>query len=263
MKGIRWRSTVIIGAALLLALGWFLASIDCNFGAWPAVSTPCRLLKVAYDWQNIMAGAFAIVAALIGGRYIQRQINVSESQERARVLRQFTAARAVLPLALSSLSQYAQQSAMLLRGLHNRASGEAVPQEARQGIALPSLPDEATKDLRSMVEAADQGNVGLAIAALLSDVQVQASRLAGLRNERHDHVVVLAFLEEIIVNTAQIYARASALFDFARRRVDEVGIGELRAEELHSALRNLGFHDGRFDRIYETVSRRARQADGN
>lgn len=237
-------------------------SIECNLAAsaTPA-SERCRILKVPYDWQNLLAGLFAIGAALIGAKYLQRQILLADEHEKERNRRMNAAARAMLPLALSHWSQYAHDCARLLRGVHRQASGEAVPREALAALALPALPSAATTDMRAMVESSDQ-LTGKPIAAMLSCVQVQASRLMGIRSEGRDlddavGVVALSYLEDIVINTAEVYARCAALFDFARGETDEVAANEPSAQQLHSALRNLGFHSGYYDRIYETISRRA------
>lgn len=53
---------------------WFVGHAPaCNFAAWPASNgNACRFLKIAYDWQNVLAGFFAIAAAFVGGFFIQQ-----------------------------------------------------------------------------------------------------------------------------------------------------------------------------------------------
>ena len=70
------------------------------------------------EWQILIAGMVALAAAFVGGAYIteqirtlnsqvNRQIEASQNLEDERRHRKFAAARAVLPLTLSNLCEYA------------------------------------------------------------------------------------------------------------------------------------------------------------
>ena len=239
-----------------LIIGWMDWSFSCKPmpTAWPN-GRYCEVLKFLYDWQSIIAGLFAIVAALIGGMFIRRQIELSDQHEKERLRRKHAAARAMLPLALSSLSEYARECAQLLRNIHIQSQGEAVPLSALQNLKLPALPMDTTNDLRSMVEASGPTE-GRAIATTLSNVQVLASRLSSLHIKSNTQVVVLANIEDYIINAAEIQARADELFDYARGETEDVPASDPSVDSLRRAIFILRFHETRFDRIRETITRR-------
>src|SRR5258708_4974499 len=74
-------------------------------------------------WQILITGGLAIVAALIGGRYINKQIIASERQEKSRRESEFNAALAVMPLALSELAFYALVCGQALGEIYAQRDG--------------------------------------------------------------------------------------------------------------------------------------------
>ncbi len=136
-----------------ICLAWMQASAECKGmpATWPP-SQHCEYLKFFYDWQQLIAGLIAIAAAIIGWLAINRQVRQGEEQERERVRSRHAAARAMLPLALSGISDYAHDCADELVALYRQRDGEVIPKA--QGLwPRPSVPAGPTGDLHNMVEA--------------------------------------------------------------------------------------------------------------
>ena len=68
-------------------------------------------------YQTLIGGGAALYAAWYAGRWVRRQIQHAREVEADRLARESYAARAVLPLALSSVSNYASDCLRALRGL--------------------------------------------------------------------------------------------------------------------------------------------------
>jgi hypothetical protein len=223
-------------ATWFVVLVWFQSSVDCKVTAadWP--KDDCRLTKFLFDWQQLLGGGFALVAAVIGWFAINRQIRQFDAQEQERVRAKRAAARAALPLALAAIAEYAEECAQRLALLLLSASQEGLP----EGTTWhgPELPTEALLDIRTLVETLPSRD-GSAFADLLSKIQIQASRLRSIRPSRLPNrvgVVVRSNIEQYIVDCAEIFARGAAMLRYARGLVDEVPLHVPTQEEIRSAL---------------------------
>ena len=227
--------------------------------------------KSAQQWQTLIAGSFAILAALIGGGFlntqiqasealVNKQIRASEDLENVRRCRKFAAARAVLPLTLSSLCEYARRSAVALKKILGQRRGELILGEINLP-EFPSLPTEVIKELREVIEFGDD-KISEAIESLLREIQVQAARLNNLWQEKsapEKKNTSVVDVEEYVLDTASIYARSSALFDYARKESDIVP-GDPPPKKNVSALNQMGLWESDFKRIHETAWRRGARA---
>jgi hypothetical protein len=263
MKSLGWlrNSTwATAGFALgWLAVGWIGLSTNCHPLSIEAAGD-CQIVKFFYDWQSLLAGFAAIGAALIGGNYILKQIQLSKEQAAERTRSRHAAARSMLPLALASITQYATECAGELKRLHHASQGNAVPKSALEAIITPTLPVAAIAELKPLVESSGEA-MELAIADMLCAAQVLSSRLGSLKRPRDPatstHTVVVHYLEAVIIDSLEVYARAASLFDYGRRKTHEVPAGPPTAKSLHSAMFNLGFFDDRFDDLRKQIDRRA------
>jgi hypothetical protein len=80
-----------------------------------------ELLATLKDWQSLVGGVLAIVAAGVGGLFIVAQTKELRRQENDRRLRRHKAARAVMPLALSATCEYTKNCATVLRQILSSA----------------------------------------------------------------------------------------------------------------------------------------------
>ena len=211
-----------------------------------------------YHWQTLLTGLLAIAAAFVGGYFVNKQIVDARRLEADRIARRFSAMRSVLPLTLSYLSAYARDNAEALKDIYSRKENNEIPNTINLP-KLPELPLDVVPQLRDMIETSDK-NVAKVIAELLAKIQVQSSRIGSLKRWRSSpqrEMVTSLNIEGYILDTAEIYARAAALFDFARRKSDTVRY-LVTSSELKSALDQLGFWREDFVSLHEQTDRRAR-----
>lgn len=244
-------------AAGWLAVGWVGLSNYCDPELWKSDSG-CDPVKALHDWQELIAGLAAIGAAFIGGQYILQQIEFSKEQALEGTRRRHAAARAMLPITLATITQYAESCSSQLKELHRAIQAHAVPAPALDGLRIPDLPLEAIAELRNLIDTADE-TLQLAIADLLGEIQVLSSRLSGLSQQRDPSshgTVVQDYLEAVIINALRVFAMSSALFAYGRRETDAISPDIPSVEEQYSAMHNLGYWDGRFDDIRATIAQR-------
>lgn len=118
------------------AAGWIGLSTFCDPASAVLRGGECRIVKFLFDWQGLIAGFAAIGAALIGGNYILKQIELSKEQAGERIRSRHAAARSMLPLALASITQYTAECARELKKLHLASKGDVVPKSALEALVV-------------------------------------------------------------------------------------------------------------------------------
>lgn len=210
-------------------------------------------------WQTLISGGLAILAALIGAGFVYHQTRQARGFESDRLVRRHAAARSTLPLVLSSIMEYARTIGRDLRRLYLAAPGNHVEREALIAWEIPPVPQGETTALAEVIEAASN-EVAEVIADLLGRLQVQAGRLRGLHADvvagtAGRRNILKSEIEEYIQDIADIHARCELLLDYARREADTVQPTPLAADKLR-ALFLMGFHEGAFDNVKATITRR-------
>ena len=207
------------------------------------------------EWQTLISGVIAIGAAFIGGSYINRQIFAARKIESERIESKYVAARAIFPLTLMELSDYAQQSNRHLKSVLATQSAKLIPKQP-DPAKPPPLPAEIVKDLRRMIEYSPDP-IRERIASLVSRLQIQVSRVTSLTNELRDgydddHSVTVHNIEDYILDSAEIYARSAALLRFVRGDVESVS-AKPSAGDIHSALNQTGFWADFYEQLHDRV----------
>jgi hypothetical protein len=208
-----------------------------------------------YRWQEF-AGALA--SALIAGTFILFQVWRGGADAREERAARYTAARASLSFGLTELDRYASHCCILLAELHRRASGEAVPRGTTVA-PFPPIPEAAIASIVDLIGVSPRPVVQVA-AKLLSGLQIQHSRLeASLADLEptapRSKLVVKTNLEEFMIDTAKLRARASSLFPLARFDTDKPPL-PVNWDDVASALRQMELHDEDIPRVFETIAKR-------
>jgi hypothetical protein len=218
------------------------------------------------EWQILIAGTVALAAAFVGGAYIteqiralnsqvNRQIEASQNFENARRLRKFAAARAVLPLTLSNLCEYASRCGAALKTMLGHQLDEKIPNDI-EIPDLPTLPKDVIDELRNVVEFGDE-KISKVAATLIGEIHYKTARLKNLwmdyRAPGH-HVTPVSNVESQVLGMALIYARAVALFDYARGETEEVP-GDPRQHDILAALNQIGFLKEEHQKIHDAASK--------
>lgn len=207
------------------------------------------------NWEVLVAATVAIVAAVVGGRYVMRQIAAQHLSEQASLRRSHRAARAVLSHALAEISQYARDNVGCLKPLHGRPSLSLTLNVGTPGIVWPPFPSSALGLLKEMATYDDE-EAGDRCILLANELQVFSSRLRSFQSAivRDNHISD-AEIGDLILGAAEIEAVCASMFGFARQD-ENPDLLVIDHDLVCSALRNCKIHDPPFASIYTTAKRR-------
>ena len=229
------------------------------------------VVKLIEDYQSLIAGILALVAAWVTVRAINQQTKTSEKLERERIKRAELSARSTLPLALSSICNYARLSLKLLVDCYH----ELEKPNSRLGLesidsvlckeVIP-LPDSSIVHLKSFIENSTNKSIRLALAKLIQKIQIHNSRMGSLLNpvklgenegdlddEPDEYLMMLV---EYMLNIIIIDCLTSALFSYARFESEEVG--ELDWNRIHEYLISMEIKDDVSEKIQKMVDDRSK-----
>lgn len=139
---------------------------------------PSGVTEWIKDWQNLIAAIIAVGAALLAYRTATRQLALNDSQERNRRSRKHKSLRAVLPLALSQISEYTQDSAFALLALIPLCQDNRLPHNSPINNLPKPLPDNPVRVLAGFVEYSDDIDVPL-VEILATLIQIHDSSGTG------------------------------------------------------------------------------------
>ncbi len=188
-----------------------------------------------YDWQTLISGFLALIAAVVAVIYLKKQISLSEKQETDRLQRQHNAARATLPLTLSGLCQVIEK---MLRELHKAKSDPNTFQ-------LPAPPTNAITELQQIILSTDNSSVTTPVSKIIREIQTLWARVEALSNRGnppHNHILLIPTFDEWIIQAAKIYALIESLFDYSRFEKQD-GPKEVAWERVESILVRMYVHD--------------------
>ena len=244
-----------IALVLTTVLGMWLVSLGpLPFDVWASIQ----------KWQTLIAALVALIAASIAYWNTTRTLSHNEDLERRRRTRKHAAVRAVLPLALSQVTQYAEQSARGLNDLVGQCVGPTLPLMAAPDTLVQSLPPDTLKALTDFIEYSDEVDIAI-IESTVAWIQIHDARLRDIikRNRDPNNIggVARAEIEASIIDAATIYAGVAAVFEYARRRGTQLA-HDLPWEGVRGALRNMRFWDDEHPRVYQIIAGREHHSAG-
>lgn len=202
---------------------------------------------------TLITGLAAVAAAYLSIRAVRDQIRQERSLEDERRNAKLQAARSVLSISLSSLCDYATTCAQMNHSILLKFDENHLPQSVKIP-QFPLIPDTPVAILKEMVELSPVKD-GMVFARLASKLQVQSSRLRGmLREDRRGTKPSRDTIEAYIIDALEIYARCSALFDYARFKPQSEP-SDLDPGSLRSALNNVGI----FSRVRSDLADRCQR----
>jgi hypothetical protein len=183
-----------------------------------------HLIVLLSLWQAMTGAAFAIAAALLGAGVILYQTQEARHLADERRKRRAVALRAVLPLALMELSGYAIECAtILMRGLRTKPNGLHVDSEPPEAIhvppgalLVPPVPNGLESRLTELIETT-ACNHTRPLIVLIRRLQIQQGRAREMGGRG---TVTRADLIGGVIDAAEIFARCSKLFPYARGETD-------------------------------------------
>ena len=235
-------------------------------GAWLGIFGPASdgFTKSLQGWQTLIAAVVAVVAVIVAFKNTDRSLAHAERLEANRRRRKHAAVRAVLPLALSQVIAYAEQSARALNDLIRKCEGETLPAGVVAESLVEPLPSETLKSLADFIEYTDTTTVEV-LESTVAWIQIFDSRMRALVQHNNDPaktwVVVRTEIEGLIVDAATIYAGVASAFDYARRRRAQMP-SELLWDAVIGALRNMRLWDDEHPRVHQIVEGRRSRSVG-
>ncbi len=228
---------------------WIAISI---YGGIIATVLLISFLDVIKNWQELVSGVMSVTAAIVTIIFIHRQISQSDQQEKERLDRRFSAARATLPLILSAICDYCIKSTNTLKDISNWRIA------LDDGNLLPnptSPPTEVIRDIERMIEATPSKGVRNRLSDMISQIQVFDSVMKGLFSDR-------AIMEHskregrdnLLIKAAMIYSMADSLFPYSRREKDAED--EIIWKNIFNSLNILRVRDDQFPEIYKKLYQR-------
>lgn len=215
-------------------------------------------IDVLKEWQSLAGGLLAIA----GGAFVVLQTAEMRRQEANRMKRRHAAARAVMPLALSALCEYAKVCAKTLYQIQRHADEGGIPTSSHYPD-FPSLPVDIVSRFADVIESSNARTAD-SFAQILRDVQVHSSRLRSLTSDlaSSSSGVTTHNIDHNIVDSIELYARAETLFDYARGKTKQVPREPLDVTRVFNALEIAGVHN-RSDDLFAVIRARAekRQSD--
>jgi hypothetical protein len=233
------------------------------FGSALRVRRPTAFLR-GFKNQTLVAMLGALIAAYVAFRNTQRSLDHAGSLESRRRSRKHAALRAVLPLALAQVADYAERSAHALNRLISQCSDERLPQNiAPESLAQP-LPSETLKTLAEFIEYSDHVDVSV-IESTVAWMQIHDSRLRSIIEASCDplgeRLVFREELEGYIIDAASICAGAAAAFDYARRWQEHLP-RSISWDDVRHALRNMRFWDEAHPRLHDWLTQLESKSSG-
>ncbi len=200
-----FKSSVLVdvvnyaGWPLLLLYGFSMFAYP-----WIAGGGNWGHVQAVWDrWQTLNAGALAFVASLIA-------FNISRYNESRQRERDFTAAKAGLPSALSSLMEYCNRSAQVLNQLWEPRG--VVP----RNLEYPELSRDYREVMSNCIRHADPA-IGAYLSSILVRLQVHEARLRDAIGEtRNQRVVDRHTLIAYMLRLGELHVLLGNLFSFAR-----------------------------------------------
>lgn len=209
------------------------------------------------DWQDLIAGMLALIGA-------GATVYVMDRQARDGRYRKRRAARAILPSTLSDIHDYTGRSIRWLDSLREKAAIAEKGGYGKGSISANTCPRPDGKMLDQLiacVEFLDKPHAEF-IADMLSQIQIQHSRMAGLSDyfEFYDPInrTRVGIVEEIdayVANSVEIFACANALFPYARAETERSPVRPALAQ-IENAFRTSGLDEIKNVGAYNVLTNR-------
>lgn len=191
-------------------------------------------------WQSLNVGVLAFISSLVA-------FNISRFNENKQRERNFIAARAFLPEALSELTGYFKSSSSLLREAWESINGEAGKGAPLQ-TPTPALPTGYKETFSRCIELAEP-DVAEFLAYMLMCLQVHHSRMQELANSFSQvsrTIVVPRNIVSYLYRLSELQALTNKIFPFARG-MEPFNGSSLVWEDFRNAYGNLDIRVEDFD----------------
>lgn len=228
MAGEEHRYSAFFHRASIMALVIYLFSMFL----YPLLSSGFswrHLHDVLGYWQPLNVGILAFVASIIA-------LNISRYVEEKRVSNEFRAARSLLPITLSVLSDYLRESSTVLTKCldYDRSVEQVDPP------VLPFLPEGLHHVFDKLISRSSD-DIGKYLSRYLIKLQIHNSRLKSVHDfmSGGSNILPRNIRLSYLYGLCEIQAMTGKLFSYARSQ-ESLGDDQPTVEEMHNASGNLG-----------------------
>ncbi|NDV12728.1 hypothetical protein [Crenobacter caeni] len=207
--------------ALIYAICMFFWPWISGHGHWDYVQ------EVWDRWQSLNVGILAFASSITA-------FNIARYNAEKQRARDFLAAKAFLPAALSELVSYFKSSATLF------SLGWKATPESKPNFVVPDLPREYKAVFGECIRHAEPG-VGDYLSRILVSLQIHDSRMRSYVEQRRDGNYINPDKYNLITyfyRLGELQALVGKLFEFARN-MDEFDSSPLNWEDFRNAYGNL------------------------
>jgi hypothetical protein len=189
-------------------------------------------------YQTLITGLIALVAAIMTVGMVRKQMAQVERHEEQRRRREENAVRAVIPLAVSGISDYARECIARLSQIRGEEGKRVDP----TGLTVPEINNDLIVSLRDGIRYADR-QTATQIHEMLAWLQVQNSRLRGIASSGSDGISIIVphNIERAILDAATLEVLASRLFQYGRGNISFHAL--VRPEDLRVSLFLAGVYE--------------------
>ncbi len=245
---------LIYGLAICAALSIVLYSALFVFSMYKNFSY-AHFVGLLFLWQTQIGASFAILAGSLAASVVLEQTSSARNIEKQKRANRKEALRAILPLALMKMSDYAEQSVDLC---------EDMITNSRNGLGQNSthkatdIPNDWILTLTEFIEHSDDADRQPFIETI-KKTQIQHSRVKGLvarvDGKKPHQIALRQNAIESCIDSLEIHARASRLFEYSRGDRDNVP-HSLSKDDVKTSARLL-LTPGQYEtEILEAVDRR-------
>lgn len=227
---LNWVGVPLIGIYLICM---FLYPWIFGHGNWGHVQ------GVWHSWQSLNVGMLAFLSSVIA-------FNISRFNANKQRERNFIAARAFLPDALSELTEYFKSSSSLLTEAWQKVRKKSTKTPLQTQV--PNLPEGYKEIFSRCIEFAEP-DVGEHLAYILMRLQVHRSRINDLSNSFKEDSTVMVLPQNIITylyRLSELQALINKIFGFARG-LEAFDGSDLVWEDYRNAYANLDIWTDEFD----------------
>ncbi len=174
-----------------------------------------------YNWQTLISGTLALIAARYAGILINKQIKLSEALPEIERKRKFLAARCLMPINLTEISNYCEVVAKKLAQKHNSVLLKSI-YLSEYGPEI-KFPHEAVVQFSKVIELSVNICLNSTLAKIISELQVLTSRISEIRRSDVRPLGDSPSNVEIYtIQAAKIGALASNLYVYCRQETELV-----------------------------------------
>ena len=227
------NSDFSFGAIFGLLLGFSLSTL-----VWTLPLPQIKTDNWIYQYQTLIAGVIALVAAAVSFWMIYQQILQARKFAEEENDREQRAARPILSFVMVSLLNYSQHCYKVLRLSYRDLipnSNGFVPYPRLDG-EIPNVPAGVFEAIKENLKYGTPSAISV-LSRLLSKLQIQNSRMLQLKdNESKDEFHSLRELHVYAADSLELITYCVRMFAYSRSEIDEVDTEINSGHLIHAAV---------------------------